>query len=156
MRKSGDLGFRRRDPRDVDKSYDNAGDHILDRAVGQDPHDIALGIVGALDMLLHGEESSQDTFGVVLDAVRNIGYDTTATSNNFGQYVAPRINGYQAEVSFGDPATLIRRSQWHGIAETLDEESSAVERELNSWLVRYLQSEDGTPRTFQGHPGGWT
>ena len=67
MRKSGDLGFRRRDPRDVDKSYDNAGDHILDRAVGQDPHDIALGIVGALDMLLHGEESVQDTFGVVLD-----------------------------------------------------------------------------------------
>ncbi|HEV3237919.1 MAG TPA: AAA domain-containing protein [Gemmataceae bacterium] len=57
---------------------------------------------------------------------------------------------------FGDPATLIRRSQWHGIVETLDEESSAVERELISWLVRYLQSEDGTPRTFQGHPGGWT
>jgi Putative porin len=53
------------------------------------------------------------TFGVVLDAVRNIGYNTTATSNNFGQYVAPRINGYQAEVSFGDPATLTPGA-WRG------------------------------------------
>jgi hypothetical protein len=53
------------------------------------------------------------TFGVVVDAVRNIGYDTTATSNNFGQYVAPRINGYQAEVSFGDPATLTPGA-WRG------------------------------------------
>jgi hypothetical protein len=57
---------------------------------------------------------------------------------------------------FGDPDTLIRRSQWHGIVETLDEESSAVERELISWLVSYLQSEKGGPHSLQGHFGGWT
>jgi hypothetical protein len=57
---------------------------------------------------------------------------------------------------FGDPATLIRRSQWHGIVETLDEESSAVERELIAWLVRYLRSQEESPRSFQGHSGGWT
>jgi hypothetical protein len=42
------------------------------------------------------------TFAVVADAVRNIGYHTAEVSANAGHYVAPRINGYQGEVSFGD------------------------------------------------------
>jgi hypothetical protein len=53
------------------------------------------------------------TFGLVADAVRNIGYDTAEVSANVGHYVAPRINGYQAEVSFGHPATLVAGA-WRG------------------------------------------
>jgi Putative porin len=46
------------------------------------------------------------TFGVALDAVKNVAYDATRVSDNFGQYVPPRTKGYQAELSFGDPAVL--------------------------------------------------
>jgi hypothetical protein len=53
------------------------------------------------------------TFGVVADAVRNIGYNVAEVEANVGHYVAPRVNGYQAEVSFGDPSTLTLGT-WRG------------------------------------------
>jgi Putative porin len=53
------------------------------------------------------------TFGAVADAVRNFGYDTNSVSFNVGHYVAPRTHGYQGEVSFGDPTTLIGGA-WRG------------------------------------------
>jgi hypothetical protein len=54
------------------------------------------------------------SLGIVLDAVKNIGYDTAEVSANVGHYVAERTNGYQAEVSFGDPATLVAGT-WRGV-----------------------------------------
>lgn len=45
-------------------------------------------------------------FGVTLDAVRNIGYNTAEVSSNFGSYVAARTKGYQSELSFGYPTAL--------------------------------------------------
>jgi hypothetical protein len=56
---------------------------------------------------------SRYTFGLVLDAVKNIGYNTAFVSANYGQYQAERTNGYQAELSFGTPATLVAGS-WRG------------------------------------------
>jgi hypothetical protein len=53
------------------------------------------------------------TVAVVGDAVRNVGYDSAAVAANVGHYVAPRINGYQAEVSFGDP-NLGVAGAWRG------------------------------------------
>ncbi len=53
------------------------------------------------------------TFGVVADAVRNVGYNTAQVSANVGSYVAPRINGYQGELSFGYPATFTAGA-WRG------------------------------------------
>ena len=47
------------------------------------------------------------TFALTGDAVRNVGYDTASVSANLGQYWAERTNGYQAEASFGDSATMI-------------------------------------------------
>jgi Putative porin len=55
------------------------------------------------------------TMGVVLDAVRNVGYNNAAVAANVGHYVAPRVNGYQAELSFGDPTTLVAGA-WRGAA----------------------------------------
>lgn len=54
------------------------------------------------------------TLGVTADAVRNLGYNTHEVSANFGQYVAPRTKGYQAEVSFGYPAVLTAGA-WRGV-----------------------------------------
>jgi Putative porin len=52
--------------------------------------------------------------GVTADAVRNLGYKTAEVSANYGQYVAPRTKGYQAEISFGYPTTLTAGS-WRGV-----------------------------------------
>jgi hypothetical protein len=54
------------------------------------------------------------SFGLSLDAVRNLAYNTAQVSNNFGQYVAPRTKGYQGEVSFGYPTTLTPGA-WRGV-----------------------------------------
>ena len=53
------------------------------------------------------------TFGLVADAVKNVAYNSTDVSNNVGSYVAPRVHGYQAEASFGYPATLAPGA-WRG------------------------------------------
>jgi Putative porin len=39
--------------------------------------------------------------GFYADAVKNIGYNTSAVSARYGAYVAPRTKGYQSEISFG-------------------------------------------------------
>jgi len=50
------------------------------------------------------------TLGVVADAVRNFGFNTAVVAAEVGpntvQPVQRRVNGYQAEVSFGTPAVL--------------------------------------------------
>ncbi len=46
--------------------------------------------------------------GITADAVRNLGYNAAYVEGNTGYYVAPRINGYQGDVSFGDPTVLVR------------------------------------------------
>lgn len=45
-------------------------------------------------------------FGLTLDAVRNLAFDSHDVSNNVGHYVAARTKGYQVEASFGTPTVL--------------------------------------------------
>jgi hypothetical protein len=39
--------------------------------------------------------------GLVLEALKNIGYNTTQVMDRYGSYVAPRNSGYRADVNFG-------------------------------------------------------
>ena len=43
-------------------------------------------------------------------------------------------------IVFGDPGTLVRRSQWDGPLDHLDEDAAARERQLIGRLVHCLQS----------------
>jgi len=56
-------------------------------------------------------------------------------------------------VLFGDPGTLVRRSQWEGAVDQLDEPLAKHEREWVTGLVRYLQGEGERPAAFQLHEG---
>lgn len=47
-------------------------------------------------------------FRATADAVKNFGYNSAEVAANVGEYVAPRVNGYQSEISFGYPAVLTR------------------------------------------------
>ncbi len=51
-------------------------------------------------------------------------------------------------IIFGDPGTLVRRSQWEGPLEHLDEVAAARERELMTHLVHYLQGQGPHPQAF--------
>ncbi len=57
-------------------------------------------------------------------------------------------------VLFGDPGTLVRRSQWDSALDHLDEAASARERELVAQLVHYLQGHGPHPQTFHLREGG--
>jgi hypothetical protein len=50
---------------------------------------------------------------------------------------------------FGDPGTLVRRSQWEGPIDQLDEGFAARERQLITRLVRYLQGHGDHPGAFR-------
>ena len=52
---------------------------------------------------------------------------------------------------FGDPGTLVRRSQWQGAVDHLDPVSAERERALAAGLVGYLQGIGSHPRAFQLH-----
>jgi Putative porin len=54
------------------------------------------------------------TFGVTVDAVRNLAYNAAEVSTNFGGYIAARTKGYQTEVSFGYP-TVLTAGAWRGV-----------------------------------------
>jgi hypothetical protein len=54
------------------------------------------------------------TVALVADAVKNVGYNTAEVTANFGQYQAPRVNGYQAEASFGTPGVTSGFGTWRG------------------------------------------
>lgn len=54
------------------------------------------------------------TLGVTADAVKNFGFNATEVEANTGYYVAPRVKGYQTEVSFGNPAVLTAGS-WRAL-----------------------------------------
>jgi hypothetical protein len=54
---------------------------------------------------------------------------------------------------FGDPGTLVRRSQWESTLDHLDEAAAAQERELVCRLVRYLQGQGAHARAFHLREG---
>jgi hypothetical protein len=49
---------------------------------------------------------------------------------------------------FGDPGTIVRRSQWAGALDHLDEATAAREGQLITRLVRYLQGQGRHPGAF--------
>ncbi|GIW81170.1 MAG: hypothetical protein KatS3mg105_2977 [Gemmatales bacterium] len=57
-------------------------------------------------------------------------------------------------ILFGDPATLVRRSQWQGPLDHLDETAALTERQLISHLVRYLEGAGPHQSLFQLRTGG--
>jgi hypothetical protein len=52
-------------------------------------------------------------------------------------------------ILFGDPATLVRRSQWQGPLDHLDEAAARAERDLVTRLVAYLQGHGAHPQVFR-------
>jgi AAA domain len=57
-------------------------------------------------------------------------------------------------IVFGDSGTLLRRSQWPGAVDHLDEPCASRERQLISRLVRAIQGEGAVSHVFRLHEGG--
>jgi superfamily I DNA and/or RNA helicase len=51
-------------------------------------------------------------------------------------------------ILFGDPGTFVRRSQWAGALDHLDEAAAAREGQVVTRLVRYLQGQGRHPQAF--------
>ncbi|MFN4260568.1 MAG: AAA domain-containing protein [Gemmataceae bacterium] len=56
-------------------------------------------------------------------------------------------------ILFGDPGTLIRRGQWHGALDHLDDAAATRERDLIQRLVRYLHGQGLYSQAFQLRAG---
>jgi hypothetical protein len=74
---------------------------------------------------------------------------------SYGDSPRALIQGLTRAVSrlivFGDPGTLVRRSQWQGPLDHLDESGAQQERGLIGQLVRYLQGHGPHPQAFHLH-----
>jgi len=67
-----------------------------------------LDVMLATDLMV----SASYRLGFYLDYVKNLGYDESAVSARVGTDVAPRVKGYQSELSFGTP-NLDHGGAWH-------------------------------------------
>jgi hypothetical protein len=56
-------------------------------------------------------------------------------------------------ILFGDPGTLLRRSQWEGALDQLDAAAAAAERAIITRLVRYLEGQGGWQHAFELRSG---
>lgn len=56
-------------------------------------------------------------------------------------------------ILFGDPGTLVRRTQWEGPLDHLDAAAANRERTCLSFLIRYLQGQGPHPRVFHLREG---
>jgi hypothetical protein len=54
------------------------------------------------------------TFGATADVVKNLAYDASSVSANYGHPQAARTKGYQGEVSFGYPS-ILTAGAWRGV-----------------------------------------
>jgi len=57
-------------------------------------------------------------------------------------------------ILFGDPGTLLRRSQWPGAVDHLDESAAGRERRLLSQLAHAVQGDGPAAQVFRLHEGG--
>jgi hypothetical protein len=59
-------------------------------------------------------------------------------------------------ILFGDPGTLVRRSQWQGPLDHLDEAAAQRERAVAAQLVSYIQGHGPHPEAFRVQEGSGT
>ncbi len=60
----------------------------------------------------------------------------------------------QRLILFGDPGTLVRRGQWEGPVDHLDDAAAARERDLINGLLRYLHGDGTHAHAFHLHESG--
>jgi superfamily I DNA and/or RNA helicase len=93
---------------------------------------------------------------VLLGLTRSHGYRATSLGGDPQTLALALSRARRKLFIFGDPETLIRRSQWDGVVEPLDEQASAVERGVVARLVCYIQGQETHPSCFRIRQGGWT
>jgi hypothetical protein len=93
---------------------------------------------------------------LLLGLTRSHGYRATSLGGDPQTLALALTRARKKLFIFGDPETLIRRSQWDGVVEPLDEQASAVERGIVARLVCYIQGQETHPSCFRIRQGGWT
>ncbi|MFL5243386.1 MAG: AAA domain-containing protein [Gemmataceae bacterium] len=93
---------------------------------------------------------------VLLGVTRSHGYRATSLGGDPQALVLALTRARKNLFLFGDLDTLIRRSQWDGPVENLDEQASALERGIVARIVRHIQEQETNPSSFRVRLGGWT
>jgi hypothetical protein len=89
------------------------------------------------------EELAQTEFDIVLISLtRSHTHRAVAYAATPQDWVRALTCGRKQIIIFGDPGNLVRRTQWHGGLDELNEVAANRERELATRLVRYLQKHD--------------
>src|SRR5262249_13153001 len=92
-------------------------------------------------------------WAVLVSLTRSHGHPALAFGDGPQQLTLALTRARQRLILFGDPGTLVRRSQWQGRLDHLDEAAAGRERELLARLVCYLQGQGTHPRAFHLREG---
>jgi hypothetical protein len=90
---------------------------------------------------------------VLLSLTRSHTHRAVSYGEDPAQLALALTRARQQLVLFGDPGTLIRRSQWEGALDHLDPAAAARERERIALLVQYLQGHGRHARAFHLREG---
>ena len=86
---------------------------------------------------------------VLLSLTRSHVHRAVAYTDNPATLVLAWTRARHRLVVFGDPGNLVRRSQWRGALDHLDEAAANKEAHLLLQLVRYLQGRGKLQRAFR-------
>jgi hypothetical protein len=93
---------------------------------------------------------------VLVSLTRSHAHRAVAFGDGPDQLALALTRARERLILFGDPGTLLRRSQWEGPVEHLDERSSVRERELITGLIRQLQGHGSHAQLFPVCQGAGT
>jgi hypothetical protein len=108
---------------------------------------------GTVDVVVGNAFGHREAAVVLLSLTRSHTHRAVAFGENPQALALALSRARQKLVLFGDPGTLIRRSQWEGPLEHLDEAAAGQERDLITRLARYLQGQGRHRDAFHFHPG---
>src|SRR5262249_8433314 len=92
----------------------------------------------------------QREFDVVLVSLtRSHGHRAVSYGESVAQLALALTRARQRLILFGDVGTLVRRTQWEGVLDHLDEAAAAREGLIVSRLVAYLQGQGRHSSVFR-------
>jgi superfamily I DNA and/or RNA helicase len=110
---------------------------LIRQLLHQNP--ILTGLEDAIEITIPTMFRQREAAVVLLSLTRSHTHRAVAFGSGPQALAGAMTRARSKVILFGDPGTLVRRSQWDGPLEHLDENAAARERQLITRLVQYLE-----------------
>ena len=109
---------------------------------------------GLIEVGVPGSFQQRQCHTALISMTRSHTHRAVSFGNGPDDLLLALTRATQRLILFGDPGTLLRRSQWSGPLDHLDETQATRERHLITQLIRELHQDGRSSRLLRVHQGG--